>query len=153
MTKHFEKLALTLAAASLSARGATAIAVTFGAAGGIDPADAAAATPSARWVNDRRKTASSPSSLRPPKWVRASRPRCRLMLAEDLDADWSKVRVVQAGASNKLYGNPKFNHQQQTVGSYSVTGYYMTHAAWPARRPARCCSPMPPQLGKCRSAN
>ena len=47
-----------------------------------------------------------------------------LILAEDLDADWSQVRVVQAPADGKLYGNPKFNNQQQTVGSYAVTGYY-----------------------------
>ena len=33
--------------------------------------------------------------------------------------------MVQAPANGKLYGNPKFNSQQQTVGSYAVTGYYM----------------------------
>ena len=35
------------------------------------------------------------------KWARAPRPRCRLMLAEDLDADWSKVQVVQAAPDNE----------------------------------------------------
>jgi isoquinoline 1-oxidoreductase subunit beta len=53
--------------------------------------------------------------------VRTSLP---LILAEELDADWSKVRVAPTPDDDKLYGNPAFNHQLSTVGSYSVTGYY-----------------------------
>jgi isoquinoline 1-oxidoreductase beta subunit len=53
--------------------------------------------------------------------VRTSLP---LILAEDLDADWSKVRVAETPDDDKVYGNPIFNHQLTTVGSFSVTGYY-----------------------------
>jgi isoquinoline 1-oxidoreductase beta subunit len=45
-------------------------------------------------------------------------------LAEDLDADWSKVRVVTAPDNEALYGNPKFFGHMVTVGSRAVTGYY-----------------------------
>ncbi len=47
-----------------------------------------------------------------------------LVAAEDLDADWSKVRVAETPDNDQLYGNPKFNDQLTTVGSLSVTGYY-----------------------------
>lgn len=53
--------------------------------------------------------------------VRTSLP---LILAEDLDADWSKVRVAETPDDDKIYGNPIFNHQLTTVGSFAVTGYY-----------------------------
>jgi isoquinoline 1-oxidoreductase beta subunit len=53
--------------------------------------------------------------------VRTSLP---LILAEDLDADWSKVRVGETPDDDKIYGNPIFNMQLTTVGSFSVTGYY-----------------------------
>jgi isoquinoline 1-oxidoreductase beta subunit len=45
-------------------------------------------------------------------------------LAEDLDADWSKVRVVQSPANPALYGNPKIFGQMRTLGSLAVMGYY-----------------------------
>src|SRR3982750_4150796 len=32
-----------------------------------------------------------------------------LILAEELDADWAKVRIVPAPPIEKLYGNPGFN--------------------------------------------
>ncbi len=97
----------------------------FGAAGGIDEAEAYGNHAIGTWVKigeDGIVTIISPAS----EMGQGTKTAVPLMLAEDLDADWSKVRVVQAGASNKLYGNPKFNHNQQTVGSYSVTGYYLT---------------------------
>jgi isoquinoline 1-oxidoreductase beta subunit len=49
-----------------------------------------------------------------------------LILAEDLDADWSKVRVAPTPDDDKVYGNPIFNHHLTTVGSFAVTGYYQT---------------------------
>jgi len=50
-----------------------------------------------------------------------------LILAEELDADWSKVRVEFAPANPKLYGNPHnlFNGAQVTAASVSVPGYFM----------------------------
>ncbi|MFM0092048.1 molybdopterin-dependent oxidoreductase [Paraburkholderia sediminicola] len=53
--------------------------------------------------------------------VMTSLARC---VAEDLDADWSKVRVVQAPASER-YGNPLFGGLQITGSSNAVAGYYL----------------------------
>src|ERR1700710_646170 len=47
-----------------------------------------------------------------------------LILAEELDADWSKVRIVPAPPIEKLYGNPGFNGLMYTAGSFAVNGYY-----------------------------
>ncbi|HTP95920.1 MAG TPA: molybdopterin cofactor-binding domain-containing protein [Burkholderiales bacterium] len=47
-----------------------------------------------------------------------------LILAEELDADWSKVRIVPAPPIEKIYGNPGFNGLMYTAGSFSVNGYY-----------------------------
>jgi isoquinoline 1-oxidoreductase subunit beta len=46
------------------------------------------------------------------------------MIAEDLDADWSKVRVVQSPDDIKTYGNPLFFGLMVTVGSRATPGYY-----------------------------
>jgi isoquinoline 1-oxidoreductase subunit beta len=46
------------------------------------------------------------------------------MIAEDLDADWSKVRVVQSPDDSKTYGNPGFFGLLVTVGSRATPGYY-----------------------------
>lgn len=49
-----------------------------------------------------------------------------LILAEELDADWSKVRVEFAPANPKVYGNPHplFRGAQITAASVSVPGYF-----------------------------
>jgi len=47
-----------------------------------------------------------------------------LILADELDADWSKVRIVPAPANNAVYGNPLFGGLQYTAGSAAVTGYF-----------------------------
>src|SRR4051812_7417733 len=46
-----------------------------------------------------------------------------LILAEELDADWSKVRVVVAPPNNELYKNPGFGYMY-TAGSNAVTSYF-----------------------------
>jgi isoquinoline 1-oxidoreductase subunit beta len=46
-----------------------------------------------------------------------------LLVAEDLDADWSRVRVLQAPA-DMVYGNPIFGGVQVTGGSATTPGYY-----------------------------
>jgi isoquinoline 1-oxidoreductase subunit beta len=50
-----------------------------------------------------------------------------LILAEELDADWAKVKADFAPANPKLYGNPHqlFQGAQITAGSASVLGYFM----------------------------
>jgi len=47
-----------------------------------------------------------------------------LIVAEEMDADWSKVRIVAAPPNNKIYGNPAFRYLQYTAGSATVTGYF-----------------------------
>ena len=46
-----------------------------------------------------------------------------LILAEELDADWSKVRVVVAPPNDELYKNPGFGYMY-TAGSNAVTSYF-----------------------------
>ena len=47
-----------------------------------------------------------------------------LIIAEELDADWTKVRIVPAPAHEKIYGNPGFGGMMYTAGSNAVTSYY-----------------------------
>src|ERR1700730_2920891 len=47
-----------------------------------------------------------------------------LIIAEELDADWSKVRVVPAPPVDAIYGNPGFGGMMYTAGSNAVTSYY-----------------------------
>ena len=50
-----------------------------------------------------------------------------LILAEELDAEWSKVKTAWAPPVMKIYGNPHplFNGVMLTAASVSVPGYYM----------------------------
>jgi isoquinoline 1-oxidoreductase beta subunit len=45
-------------------------------------------------------------------------------VAEELDADWSQVRIVWAPADEKTYGNPFFWGIQITAGSRTCLGYF-----------------------------
>src|SRR6516225_6599004 len=48
-----------------------------------------------------------------------------LIFAEELDADWSKVRIVPAPVIEKIFGNPSFGGGvMYTAGSNAVTGYF-----------------------------
>jgi isoquinoline 1-oxidoreductase beta subunit len=46
------------------------------------------------------------------------------ILAEELDADWSKVKVVPAPPIGRIYGNPSFGGMMYTAGSNAVRSYY-----------------------------
>ena len=46
------------------------------------------------------------------------------IVADEMDADWAKVRIVPAPPDDKLYGNPLFRGLQYTAGSATVTGYF-----------------------------
>jgi isoquinoline 1-oxidoreductase beta subunit len=48
-----------------------------------------------------------------------------LILAEELDADWTKVQIVPAPVIEKIYGNPGFGKMMYTAGSNAVKSYYM----------------------------
>ena len=45
-----------------------------------------------------------------------------MILADELDADWSKVIMVPTPPIDALYGNPGFGHIMHTASSASVTG-------------------------------
>ena len=47
-----------------------------------------------------------------------------VLVAEELDADWAKVKVV-AAPMNRAFGNPGFGGLQVTGASRSTPGYYM----------------------------
>jgi isoquinoline 1-oxidoreductase subunit beta len=46
------------------------------------------------------------------------------VIADEMDADWTKVTIVPAPPNDKLYGNPLFGNLQYTAGSATVTGYF-----------------------------
>jgi isoquinoline 1-oxidoreductase beta subunit len=48
-----------------------------------------------------------------------------LIVAEDLDADWSHVRIAQPPVWDTMYGNPYYKMALQTSSSFSVHGYYL----------------------------
>src|SRR5712692_3651834 len=47
-----------------------------------------------------------------------------LIIAEELDADWTKMRIVPAPPIDQIYGNPGFGGSMYTAGSNAVTSYY-----------------------------
>ena len=46
-----------------------------------------------------------------------------MLVAEELDFDWAKIKTEWVGADAK-YGNPNFGGQQLTAGSNSVRGMW-----------------------------
>lgn len=46
------------------------------------------------------------------------------IVADEMDADWSKVKIVPSPANDKIYGNPGRGYTQYTAGSATVTGYF-----------------------------
>ncbi len=47
-----------------------------------------------------------------------------LILAEELDADWDKVRIEMSPVDDAAFGNPKLFNLMLTIASYAVAGYY-----------------------------
>jgi isoquinoline 1-oxidoreductase beta subunit len=47
-----------------------------------------------------------------------------LLIAEELDVDWRKVRTVQSPSLDKIYGNPAWGGKLTTYGSSTVFGYW-----------------------------
>ncbi len=62
-------------------------------------------------------------SCRRSRWGRASIPRCAMILAEELDADFAKVALEHAPPNDKLYGNPMFGIQV-TGNSNSIRAFW-----------------------------
>jgi isoquinoline 1-oxidoreductase beta subunit len=97
--------------------------------GNVDLADAA--MPASRVTG---KAFSPWVSITPDGWITIMSPATEmgqgsmtslpLIVAEELDADWSKVRVVPAPVMEKLYGNPGFGGLMYTAGSNAVRSYF-----------------------------
>src|SRR5690349_5105188 len=47
-----------------------------------------------------------------------------LIIAEEMDADWSRVVIFPAAPDDRIYGNPGFRGLMYTAGSATVTGYW-----------------------------
>ena len=46
------------------------------------------------------------------------------IIADEMHADWTKVKIVPSPANDKIYGNPGRGYTQYTAGSATVTGYF-----------------------------
>ncbi len=132
MTIHVQPLSRR---SFLLSSGAAAIAVSFGSFDGVLPADAAAPFKPSAWVfidGDGAVTIMSPA-VEMGQGTMTALPAC---LAEDLDVDWTRVRVETAPDDESVYGNPKFLNLMVTVASKATEGYYekMRLAGAQARR-------------------
>ena len=101
--------------------------------------------------------AASQASLEPSAWVRidaddtitivfpstemgqGSSTALPLILAEELDADWDRVRIEQLNRDDRAFGNPIFGGVLYTAGSTGVYGYFdpLRRAGAQARRMLR----------------
>jgi isoquinoline 1-oxidoreductase beta subunit len=104
--------------------GSIGVAVAFGGAAGIRNALAQAAgfSPNA-WIRvaaDGTVTLVSPGS----EMGQGTMTAMPLLIAEDMDLDWSKVRVEHAPHMPKLYGNPLFGGNMIVGASRTMRGYY-----------------------------
>lgn len=104
--------------------GALTLGVTFG----LATTDAAQAQGAAGfnpngWVHiaaDGSVTLMSPAS----EMGQGTMTAMPMLLAEELDLDWSRVKVIQAPANAKIFGNPRFGGGLTTGASRTVQGYY-----------------------------
>jgi isoquinoline 1-oxidoreductase beta subunit len=99
--------------------------LTFAVASGLRPAGAAARTGDVTlspWVTistDDTVLIMSPAA----EMGQGSLTSLPLILAEELDADWAKVKIVVAPPNDDLYKNPAFGYMY-TAGSNAVTSYF-----------------------------
>src|SRR5205814_4603283 len=98
--------------------------LTFAVAlGGSDAGRAAAPGELSPWVTiaaDGTITIRSPAT----EMGQGTMTSIPLIFAEELDADWSKVRVAPAPPVEATFGNPGFGGMMYTAGSNAVTSYY-----------------------------
>ena len=47
-----------------------------------------------------------------------------VILADAMDADWKRVKLIAAPPNDRIYGNPRFANAMYTAGSATVTGYF-----------------------------
>src|SRR5437764_5707190 len=125
MTKHIASMNASLSRRQMMI-GAAGLSFAF-ALGGKAEATAAAADGSGKalspWVSiapNGTITIMSPAT----EMGQGSMTSLPLVIAEELDADWAKVRVVPAPPIEAIYGNPGFQGMMYTAGSNAVTSYY-----------------------------
>jgi isoquinoline 1-oxidoreductase beta subunit len=110
--------------AFLVTAGGLGVAVAFGGTGGLKQALAQAGsfTPNAwmRVAADGTVTIVSPGS----EMGQGTMTAMPLLIAEEMDLDWSKVRVEHAPHQPKLYGNPLFGGNMVVGASRTMRGYY-----------------------------
>jgi isoquinoline 1-oxidoreductase subunit beta len=109
--------------------GTGAIGLSFGAAVSTFAAlNATAQTASfapVAWVNiapDNTATIYSPGS----EMGQGTMTALPIVIAENMELDWAKCKVVHAPADPKRFGNPKFGGGMITGSSRTVVGYYQT---------------------------
>ena len=105
--------------------GGLGIAVALVGSGGPEPVSAAAAGtlgPINAWITlaaDGTVTIVNPAA----EMGQGVQTLLPLLLAEELDADWARVRIVQAPSDKDRYGNPAFGGILLTGGSQTTRGY------------------------------
>jgi isoquinoline 1-oxidoreductase subunit beta len=126
-TTHQDSRPLPQAALSRRTLMVGAAGLTFGIALGLDEIAALAApgkeTVFNAWVtigSDGTVAIMSPAT----EMGQGSTTSVPLILADELDADWKKVRLIPAPPIEATYGNPGFYNSMYTAGSATVTGYY-----------------------------
>ncbi len=90
--------------------------------GGLERAARAAEPFGTAWVTiatDGTVTIVSPAA----EMGQGSRTSLALIIADEMDADWSRVRVEQSPLDDKIYGNPRFGFMY-TAGSASIPTYF-----------------------------
>lgn len=128
MTKHIRSLSTRLSRRQVMTGAAG---LTFAISLGADSRAKAAAPASARsgkalspWVSiaeDGTITLMSPAT----EMGQGSMTSLPLIIAEELDADWQKVRIVPAPPNPAIYGNPGFGGlMMYTAASNAVTAYF-----------------------------
>lgn len=107
----------------LVASGGTAIAVAFGDIAPSLAADSDVAFAANAWVaigSDGVVTIMQPAA----ELGQGAMTVMPMMIADELDADWQKLRIVPSPDDAKIYGNPVWNGDLTTFGSGTVRGYW-----------------------------
>src|SRR3981081_560015 len=118
MTIAIQKTEVSRRALMIGAAGFT-FTVTSGLRAGSTPAPQWAVSPWVTISTDDTVAIMSPAA----EMGQGSLTSLPLILAEELDADWAKVRVVVAPPNDALYKNPAFGYMY-TAGSNAVTAYF-----------------------------